>query len=282
MATAETAIRPDAEFVISPPKRWRALDLRELWAHRELIYFLTKREIQIRYKQSFFGVSWAILQPLTLAFVFALFFGQLVKIPSEGIPYAVFAVIGLVPWTFTSTAIQNSATSLVQDADLISKVYFPRLALPISKALSLILDLAISLVVVVFVTLIYGVDIAATAWLVPPFLALAVLTAFAMGTFFAASNVKYRDVSVIVPMVIQIGFFITPVLYPASLVKGDWQYLWAANPMVSVVDGLRWALVGTPYPGTVDILISVGSALVMAVLALRYFQRTQQWFADII
>jgi lipopolysaccharide transport system permease protein len=285
MSTVEGAAA-GPEIVISPPRRWTPLRLSELWAHRELIYFLTKRELQVRYKQSFFGISWAVLQPLTFAFVFALFFSKVFHVSSAGIPYPVFAVAGIVPWLFTANAVQNSAMSMVQDADLISKVYFPRLALPISKALSLVIDLAIALVVVIIVTLIYGVAIQSTVYLVPVFLALGILTAFTLGTLFAAANVKYRDISVVVPMMIQIGFFITPVLYPGtgpeSLVKGDWQYLWALNPMVSVIDGVRWALLGTPAPPTGTVLISVASALVLLAVTLRYFQRAEQWFADVI
>ena len=209
------------EIVISPPGRWRPVDLRELWAHRELVYFLTKREVQIRYKQSFFGISWAVLQPLVFAFIFALFFGLVLhQNPPNGLPYAVFAVIGIVPWLFTSTAIQQGASSLVVDANLIAKVYFPRLALPLAKALSLLIDLAIALVVVIVVTLLYGVAIAPTADLVPAFLLLGVVTAFALATLLSAVNVKYRDVQLVVPMLIQILFFASPVLYPGTQV-GD-------------------------------------------------------------
>jgi len=285
MSTLEGAA-PAPEIVITPPRRWTPLSLSELWAYRELIYFLTKRELQVRYKQSIFGIGWAVLQPLTFAFVFALFFSKIFRVSSADVPYAVFAVAGIVPWLFTANAVQNSAASLLQDSDLISKVYFPRLALPISKALSLVVDLAIALVVVIVVTLLYGVAIQSTVYLVPAFLALGIVTAFTLGTLFAAANVKYRDVSVLVPMLIQIGFFITPVLYPGtgpeSLVKGDWQYVWALNPMVSVIDGFRWALLGTPAPLTGTVLISIGSALVLLFVALRYFQRAEQWFADVI
>lgn len=285
MSTLEGAAQAP-EIVIAPPRSWNPLKLRELWAYRELIYFLTKRELQVRYKQSIFGVSWAVLQPLTFAFVFALFFSKVFHVSSSGIPYAVFAVAGIVPWLFTANAVQNSAMSMLQDADLISKVYFPRLALPISKALSLVVDLAIALLAVIVVTLLYGVAIQSTIYLVPAFLALGLATAFTLGTLFAAANVKYRDVSVIVPMLVQIGFFITPVLYPGTgpdaLVKGDWQYLWALNPMVSVIDGFRWALLGTPAPSGTTVLISIASVLVLLAVTLRYFQRAEQWFADVI
>jgi lipopolysaccharide transport system permease protein len=275
------------ETLIAPPRRWRALELGELWAHRELVYFLTKRELQVRYKQSFFGISWAVLQPLVFAFIFALFFGVVLKVQVPGdLPYAVFAVAGVVPWLFTSQAIQNGASSLVQDSNLIAKVYFPRLALPISKALSLMLDLAIALVVVVIVTLLYGVAIAPTAWLVPAFLALGVVTAFAIATLLAAVNVKYRDIEVVVPMLIQVMFFASPILYSGTQV-GDqagkaWSYIYSINPMASVLDGMRWALFDQPYPGTANILISVGTALLLLVGALVYFRRTEQYFADVV
>jgi lipopolysaccharide transport system permease protein len=267
--------------------RWSSLQLGELWAQRELIYFLTKRELQVRYKQSFFGISWAVMQPLIYGFVFALFFGVVVKVPTPGdLPYAVFAVAGLVPWLFTAQAIQNGSTSLVQDADLISKVYFPRLALPVSKALSLLLDLAIALAVVIVVTLIYGVAIAPTVYLVPAFLILGVITAFAIATLLAAVNVKYRDVQVVVPMLVQVLFFVSPVLYSGTLV-GDqagkaWSYIYSINPMASVVDGMRWALLDQPYPGTANILISVASAALILIGALVYFRRAEQSFADVI
>ena len=275
------------EIVLSPPGRWRPVDLRELWTHRELIYFLTKRELQIRYKQSVFGISWAVLQPLVFAFIFALFFGVVLhQHPPNGLPYAVFAVAGIVPWLFTSAAIQQGAGSLVLDANLIAKVYFPRLALPISKGLSLILDLIIALGVVLLVTLLYGVAIAPTVWLVPAFLALGVVTAFGLATFLSAANVKYRDVQLVVPMLIQVLFFASPVIYPGTLVGNQsgqaWSYIYSINPMASVLDGTRWALYDQPYPGTVNILISVASALLILVGALIYFRRAEDFFADVI
>jgi lipopolysaccharide transport system permease protein len=289
MSTAQTQAQAVEypELVISPPKRWSGLRLGELWAHRELIYFLTKRELQIRYKQSVFGISWAILQPLVFAFVFALFFGLVLKVQVPGdIPYPVFAVAGIVPWQFTSQAITNGATSLVQDADLISKVYFPRLALPISKALGLFLDLAIALVVVVIVTLAYGVAISSMVYLVPAFLLLGVISAFALATLLAALNVKYRDVQVLVPMLVQILFFASPVLYSGTIVgetSGEvWSYLYYLNPMATVLDGTRWALIDQPAPSVGKVLISIGSASVLLVGAVLYFRRAEQFFADII
>jgi lipopolysaccharide transport system permease protein len=273
------------ETVIAPPRPWQALELRELWAHRELVYFLTKRELQVRYKQSIFGVSWAVMQPLAFAGIFAVIFGAILHYkPPGGLPYLVFAVASIVPWLFVSQAIQNGSSSLVQDANLIAKVYFPRLALPLSKGLSLLIDLAIALVLVILITLLYGVTIASTVWLVPAFLLLGVVTAFALATLFSAINVKYRDVQLVVPMLVQIMFFASPVLYSGTTV-GDqagraWHYIYSLNPLASVLDGMRWALFNSPYPGTINIAISVASALVLLVGALIYFRRAENYFAD--
>jgi lipopolysaccharide transport system permease protein len=275
------------EVVIAPPSRWSAIDLSELWAHRELVYFLTKRELQVRYKQSFFGVSWAVLQPLAFAFAFAAIFGTLVHFSTQGVPLAVYAIIGLVPWQFTAGAIGNGATSLVQDSDLISKVYFPRLALPLSKALSLVVDLVIGIPVVILMVLLYGVGIQATAPLGILFLALGVVTAFGIGTLFAAVNVKYRDVGLIVPVFIQLMFFATPIIWSVidangNQVRDAFQYILALNPMFTVIEGARWALIDTNFPGWPQIAISVTSAIVILVVALVYFQRADQSFADTI
>jgi lipopolysaccharide transport system permease protein len=280
------AVTAAPETVISPPRRWVPVDLAELWGHRELVYFLAKRELQVRYAQSFFGVAWAVLQPLSLAFIFALFFGHFFRFGADlPIPYPIFAITGLVPWLFMANAVNNSAESLVQDSALISKVYFPRLALPLGKALSLLLDLAIALAVLVVMALLYGTGFASTFWLAPVFLLFGIVTAFAVGTWFAAVNVKYRDVGQVVPMLVQILFFLTPIIYPPTKVPDGLQYVLAINPMVSVIDGLRWALFGgggaMNFPHGI-FLVSLGSAVVILLGALVYFQRTEQYFADVV
>jgi lipopolysaccharide transport system permease protein len=279
--TATADIHPN-RVRIEPPRRWEGLGLRTLLEYHELIYFLAKRELQIRYKQSIFGFGWAILQPLVIAFIFALFFGQVAGIGSEGFPFPVFAIVGLVPWLFTSQAVGQSAGSLVQDSNLISKIYFPRLALPISKALGLTLDFAISMVVVLAVMAVYGVGVSSMAFLVPLFLLLGVMTAFGVGTLFAAVNVRYRDVALIVPVLLQIWIFASPVIYPGSLVSGPLEYVWALNPMVSVLNGTRWALLGATAPDPLMIAASTFSASAILVLAVLYFKRTEHFFADII
>jgi lipopolysaccharide transport system permease protein len=280
--TTKTLDAAPLRIKIRPPSRWQAPDLRLLAQYRELIYFLAKRELQIRYKQSIFGVSWAVLQPLVIAFIFALIFGRVVGVPSEGFPLPVFAIVGVVPWLFVAQAVGQASSSLVQDANLISKVYFPRLALPVSKALGLLLDLGIALVVVLVVMAVYGVGVSSMAFLVPLFLLLAVITAFSSGTLFAAINVRYRDVALIVPVLIQMWFFLSPVIYPGALVSGWLQYVWALNPMVSVLNGMRWSLLGASPPDALMVMISVLSALTILAVALVYFSRTEQTFADVI
>jgi lipopolysaccharide transport system permease protein len=280
--TASPPIADEPRIRIRPPRGWGDLRLREIWDARELVYFLTKREIQIRYKQSFFGLSWAVLQPLALAFIFALFFGVLAKVPSQDLPYPVFSLAGLVPWLFTAQAVSAAASSLVTDANLLSKIYFPRMAVPLGKILSLLLDLIIALGVVIVFTLAYGVPIELTILVTPAFLALGALTAFGPGLLLAAINVKYRDVTLAVPTLVQSWFFATPVLYPVTLVTGVWEYIYGLNPMVSVIAGVRWCMLGTEAPALGTIAVSVASALLILGVALAYFRRTEQFFADLI
>jgi homopolymeric O-antigen transport system permease protein len=278
----DSAVAALPETVIKPPKRWNWPAAAELWEYRDLLYFLTKRELQIRYKQSFFGIAWAIFQPLVLGFILALVFGKLVHVPTQGLPPSVFIVAGLVPWLFTSQAILMGATSLVLDADLISKVYFPRIAIPLAKALSLVFDLVFAFIVVILIGLVYGVSISTNIWLAPAFLLLGVITTFGVSALAAAVNVKYRDVQLVMPMVVQVMFFLTPVVYPASLVPGDWKYVYALNPLSSVIGGFRWAIFDTPAPGLAEICVSVGAALLLLAFALSYFQRTERFFADLV
>jgi lipopolysaccharide transport system permease protein len=278
----ESAPATLSETVITPPRRWGWPSARELWEYRDLLYFLTKRELQIRYKQSFFGISWAVLQPLVLAFIFALVFGLVIHTPTEGLAPAVFMVAGLVPWLFFSQAVTLGTNSLVLDAPLISKVYFPRLAIPVAKGLSLIIDLVIAFLVVIAVGLIYGEAISSNVYLVPAFVLLGLVTTFAISSLSAAVNVKYRDVQLVMPMIVQVMFFITPVFYPGSVIHGNWQYVYSLNPMTSVLDGVRWAIFNTPAPGAAEVAISVASALVLLTVSMSYFQRTEQYFADFV
>ena len=273
---------PASVLVIRPPGRLGALGFKVLWDYRELLYFLCKRDVLIRYKQSLLGISWAVLQPLALALIFWVFFGRLAKVGSDGIPYPVFSLGALVAWNFTSQAVTQSAQSLVADSNLLAKVYFPRLVVPIARVLSLTVDMGVALIVLAIFMAGYTVTPPVQLLTLPFFLLLGAGVAFGAGTFLAALNVRYRDVSVIVPLLVQMWLFLTPVVYPASLVGGAWKYLYALNPMVAVVSGSRWALFDTPPPTWGQIAIAVGVTLAMLAAAVAYFRKTERFFADII
>lgn len=285
MANASTTISEPtraAPEVVIRPGRWAPLRLAVIWEYRELLYFLTIRQIQVRYKQSFFGIAWAVLQPLVLTFVFALFLGRLARVGSEGLPYPVFAFTAFVPWVFFAGSITESAKSLVTESQLVSKVYFPRVLIPLSKVLSLLIDLVIALGVLILMILLYGVELNAAAPLLSLFLVLAFITAVGMGVFLSALNVRYRDVQVITPLLVLLWLFATPVVYPGSLVTGAWEYVYALNPLVAVIEGVRWTLVGTapPEPGVVAISVTV--ALLLLGVGALYFSRSERSFADVI
>jgi lipopolysaccharide transport system permease protein len=270
------------EVVIRPAHRWVSIGLPELWEYRELLYFMTKRELQIRYKQSLFGVSWAVLQPLVYAFVFALFFGRLANVPSDGLPYPVFAMAALVPWMFVSQAVAQGAGSLVADSNLLSKVYFPRLIIPAAKIVALLVDLGIALCVLALLVLIYGGEPTIGMLAVPGFVLLGMLTAAGVATGLGALNVMYRDVTVAVPLLVQLWLFASPIAYPTSLIPGDWKYLYALNPMVTVIDGMRWAFLGSDAPELGMVGCSLAGALVLLAAGILYFRRTEQYFADVV
>jgi lipopolysaccharide transport system permease protein len=270
------------EIVVVPPKRWSAPKFGELWRARELLYFITKRELQIRYRQSFFGILWAIIQPLALTGVFSIFFGGLANIPSDGVPYALFALTGLSVWLLASSSVGQAATSLVGDANLLSKVYFPRIVIPLGRMLSMLVDVTVALTMSLIAVLAYGRSLRVEMLAIPGFVVIAFVTAAGIGLTLAAANVKYRDVGLVVPLGIQLWLFVTPVLYPGSLVTGAWQYIYAVNPMVTVVQGVRWAMLGTPGPGLDTVVISIVSAAVLFVIGALYFRRTEHYFADII
>jgi lipopolysaccharide transport system permease protein len=270
------------EVVIRPPGRWGVLSLKELMGHRELLYFLTRRELLVRYKQSIFGIAWAVVQPLAMMTIFSIFFGRLAGVPSDGIPYPLFALAALVPWMFISQSVAQSAISLVADSNILSKVYFPRLVIPTGRVLATLADLGIALVVLFVVMALYGVTPEPTVVLVPALIALGFVTALAIGTMLAILNVRYRDVTVAVPLLMQLWLFSTPVVYPGSLITGAWEYIYALNPAVSVVSGMRWALLGTPGPSIGAVAVSCASAGVLLVMALVYFRKNERFFADII
>jgi lipopolysaccharide transport system permease protein len=268
--------------VITPSAGWPGLDLRELWAYRELLFFLVWRDIKVRYKQTELGLAWALLQPLLTMVVFSVFFGRLVRVPSDGVPYPAFALAALVPWTFFSYGLTQSANSVVADQQLVTKVYFPRLAIPVATVLSGLADLVPSLVVLLGFLAYLGITPSwSVLWLVP-LLLLAFVTALGAGLWLAALNVQYRDVRYTVPFLTQLWLFATPVAYPSSLIGEPWRTLYGLNPMAGVVEGFRWALLGTrTAPGSM-IAASAVAALLLLGGGLLYFRRMEDTFADVI
>ncbi|HEX7950078.1 MAG TPA: ABC transporter permease [Candidatus Limnocylindrales bacterium] len=268
---------------IQPRRGWLSLDLLELWSYRELGYFLVWRDVKVRYKQTVFGAAWAIIQPFLLMVVFSLFLGRIGGIAPAGVPYPLFAFAGLVPWTLFSQSVVGSSNSLVVATNLIQKVYFPRLLLPISAIGACLLDFVIAMVVLVLMMLYFGVTPSPTVlWLVP-LTALAVIAALSVGVLLSALNVRYRDIRYAVPFLIQLGLFASPVAYSADLVPNEWRTLYELNPMAGVLEGFRWALLGQGGAPPVETII-VSSAVTIAILAfgLMYFRRVEQTFADVI
>lgn len=267
--------------VIEPSRGWRSLDLKELWAYRELLWVLTERDIKVRYKQTVLGAAWAVIQPLMLMVVFSVFFGKLAKMPSDGIPYPIFAYCALLPWTFFANALASSAGSVVGSANLISKVYFPRLIIPLASIGSWLVDFLIATVILLGLMLYYGVG---WGWnlLAAPLLLLAVMfAALGVGTLLAALTVAYRDFRYVIPFLIQFWMFATPVVYPASLVPPHWRWLIELNPMTGLIEGFRSAFLGRSFDlGALG--ISVVVSVVVLLVAVAYFERVERRFADIV
>jgi lipopolysaccharide transport system permease protein len=276
------AEEPARVVVIEPARGWKALGLRELWEYRELLYFLTWRDVKVRYKQTALGAAWAILQPLSTMIVFSLFFGRLAKVPSEGVPYPLFSFAALVPWTFFSNGLTQSANSVVANQNLITKIYFPRVAIPIATVLSGAVDFALAFILLLALMLWYGVSITAQALWVIPLAGLAFVTALGVGLWLSALNVQYRDVRYTAPFLAQLWLFATPIAYPSSLLSEPWRTVYGINPMVGVVEGFRWALLGTrTEPGAMIVVSSVAAVVVLIGGAL-YFRRMEQTFADVV
>jgi len=273
---------PTSTIVIRPSTGWAPLHLRELWEYRELLYFLTWRDIKVRYKQTALGATWAVLQPLLTMVVFSVFFGRLAKVPSDGLPYPIFAYCGLVPWTYFATALSQSANSLVDHGRLITKVYFPRLLVPAASVIAGLVDLGIALVVLVGMLLFYGVAPGPAVVTLPLFILLAAATALAVGLWLSALNVQYRDVRYTLQFLIQFWLFATPVAYPSSLVPQRWRILYGLNPMTGVVEGFRWALLGKGEAPGALLAVSVLTVAAALIGGLFYFRRMERAFADTV
>jgi len=281
-AIASGVVQPAGRFTfeIKPSRGWIPLNLADFWQYRELLYFMAWRNVTVRYKQTLLGVSWAILQPFMTMIVFSIFFGKLGNIPSDGIPYPVFAYCALLPWQLFAHSMTESGNSIVANQHLITKVYFPRLIIPIAPVVSGLVDFAVAFLVLIGMMLFYGIVPSWAIVTLPLFILLAVCTSIAVGLWLSAMNAMYRDIRYTLPFLVQIWMFITPVAYPASLVPENWRWLHSLNPLSGVVEGFRWALLGkTEGPGA-SLLISCAMVAVMLVGGLFYFRRMEKHFTD--
>ena len=268
--------------VIEPTKGIARLNLVELWQYRELLFFLTLRDIKVRYKQTALGVTWALLQPLGMMVVFSIFFGKLANMPSEGIAYPIFVFCGLLPWQLFSRSLTEAANSVVMDQRLITRVYFPRLIVPMTSVLAALVDFVIAFVIFVGMMVYYGVLPTTAIWALPLFMILMLMTGLGMGLWLAALNVEFRDVRYVLPFMAQMWLFVTPVVYPSSLLSDKWQIVYGLNPMAGVVEGFRWALLGVgPGPGPL-IAVSAGISILLFVTGIIFFRQREKTFADVV
>lgn len=267
---------------IKPTSGWVSLDLRELWEYRDLLYFFVWRDLKVRYKQTILGISWAVIQPFFTMVVFSIFFGRLAQVPSDDIPYPLFSYAALVPWSFFANALTQGSNSLVMNAAMVKKVYFPRLLMPTATILAGAVDFVLAFSVLLAMMLVYGyVPTAQTVWL-PLLFLLALVTSLGVGIWLTALNVQFRDVRYAVPFLTQAWLFLTPIAYPSSLLDEPWRTLYGINPMAGVVEGFRWALLGVDTaPGPI-ILVSAAVALILFSTGVYYFRRMEKRFADII
>jgi lipopolysaccharide transport system permease protein len=268
--------------VIEPQKGLLDLGLKSVWEHRELLYFLVWRDLKVRYKQTAIGVGWAVLQPLVTMFILTVVFGIFARIPSDGVPYPIFVLCGLLPWTYFASALNRCIVSVVADRHVISKIFFPRLILPLAGTLSGLIDFSMSLLVFLALLIWYGLPIAWTLFTLPFFLAFSSITVLAVGLWLSAINVRYRDVTYAVPFLIQVWMFASPVVYPVSIVPEKWRFLYGLNPMAGVIEGFRWALLGKAGP---DFFVMSVSAIVVTILLAGgtvFFRNMERTFADYV
>jgi lipopolysaccharide transport system permease protein len=269
-------------LVIKPKKGWQLIDFKGLIEYRDLFYFLISRDIKVRYKQTVLGGLWAIIQPFFMMVVFTLFFGQLAKVPSDGIPYPIFNYSAMVAWTYFASAVSSSGNSLVQESALVSKVYFPRLIAPLAPVIAFLLDFAIAFVILIGMMLYYRIYPTVMAVLLPLLVVLIMLTASGVGMFLAALNAKYRDIRYTIPFLVQFWMFASPVVYPVSMIPAKYHLIYAINPMAGVIEGFRSALLGTVAFPTEMVLISSSVSIILFIIGALYFRRTERYFADVI
>ena len=267
---------------IEPSRGWAALRLADVWAYRELLYFLIWRDIKVRYKQTVLGAGWAILQPFFTMVIFSIFFGRLAQMPSDGVPYPIFAYAALVPWTFFANGLTQAVNSVVGGSSLIKKVYFPRMILPLAAVMAGIVDFLFAFVVLVGMALYYGVLPSWRIVTLPIFVAMVVMAALSVALWLSALNVQYRDIRYIAPFIVQVWLFATPIAYPSSLLSEPWRTVYGLNPMVGVVEGFRWALLGTGTAPGPMIVVSSAVCLTLLLGGAYYFRRVERTFADVI
>jgi len=268
-------------LIIRPPRKWVPVDLHELWNYRELLASFTMRDIKIRYKQTALGFAWAIIQPLFMMVIFTVIFGGFAKIPSDGVPYPLFSFAALLPWMLFSEGLTRSTMSMVANSNIMTKVYFPRLIMPISGILSPLVDFVVSISILIVMMAYYGFVPTWNVVFLPLFIILALATSLGVGLWLSALNVKYRDFQYTVPFLIQIWMYASPVVYPASMLPKAIQPFYGLNPMAGVIEGFRWALLGTEVPGSM-IFVSVAVVVVLLVSGMFYFRRMEQYYADIV
>jgi lipopolysaccharide transport system permease protein len=277
-----TTKHKDDILILKPTHGWGSLNLGEMWKYRELTYFLIWRDIKVRYKQTVLGASWAILQPFLSMVVFSIFFGGFLNVPSEGVPYPIFSYAALLPWGVFSKALNDAGRSLVANRSMITKIYFPRMVIPLSSVLSGLVDFSIAFVVLLGLMWYFRIAPTSNIWTLPFFLVLALMTALGVGLWLSALNVLYRDIGYIIPFLTQFWFYITPIVYPASEVPEQLRYIYALNPMVGVVEGFRWALLNTSTPPGPMVAVSTVISVVILISGMFYFRRMERTFADMV
>jgi lipopolysaccharide transport system permease protein len=284
---SDTALTPAPEsevVLIRPTRGWAALNLKDLWRYRELTYFLTWRDIKVRYKQTALGIAWAVIRPLVQMVVFTLIFGRIANLDSEGVPYEVFTYVALLPWQLFSKAISDAGRSLVSNRNMITKIYFPRLVIPISTLFGGLVDFAIAFLILIGMMFYFKIQPPAQVWTLPFFLLLSLVASLGVGLWLSAMNVHYRDVNHLLPFLTEVWKYITPVAYSAQYITGKWQFVYALNPMAGVVQGFRWALLGTEMDSAavMGIVVATVISLVVLVTGLFYFRRMERTFADMV
>ena len=278
----ELAKHEPTTIYIKPSTGLAALNLRDLWTYRELIFFMVWRDIKVRYKQPMLGAAWAVIQPVLTMLVFNFVFGTVAKVPTEGIPYPIFSYTALLPWGLFTAALNTASRSLTSNQNMVTKIYFPRLVLPLASVLGGLVDFAIAFVILVVLMVYYRVTPTVSIWTLPLFLLLTIVTALGVALWLSAINVQYRDVNYVLPFLTQFWLFITPVAYSAKVISDKWQVVYSLNPMAGVVNGFRWALLGTDTGPNLNMAVSVGIALIFLITGLFYFRSMERTFADTI